>query len=128
MRQEFPAADEWTVEVNTDESIFVRYKGIDVLAVWLPGLMDGQPSISIPSEGQFREFIQRIDEYAGDMYVEWAVGDEMVVELAKHCELIDVAREEEAKELRKSRALIALRERAQDDPVIREYLEAHERV
>lgn len=86
------AGNGWNVEIIDSEAMFVRYRGVDLVAVWLPCEAVREvdmASVTVPS-------VERVAEAAADpidQMIEYGVADETDIDLAAHIRAIDARRQ-----------------------------------
>lgn len=92
MPQVVDVCEGWDVQV-CDCTVFVRFKGVDVVAVWLPfDDPDSKPSVTIPDAGQFRGWETHAEEYVRDRpFTEWAQAGEVDICIQDRVDCIDAA-------------------------------------
>lgn len=84
--------DGWEIEVTDSRTSFVKYRGVDVAAIWLPYEGERETSacsITIPSVERVAEAAV-IDEY-GTGQVDYGVADETDIDLSPLIAAIDRA-------------------------------------
>ena len=91
----YALTDGWSLETADRATVFVRYKDIDVVAVWTPFDQPGQASVTIPSIGQLQDMLfEAVDNDDAETYTEWATSDEIAIDLSKHVAAVDKLRVE----------------------------------
>ena len=82
---------EWSAEIG-DTYVFVQYRGIDIVAVWLPytpylkSSDTGEASVTIPNPARLTDA-----EDPDYITTEWGCADEQVFKLGSHVRIIDRA-------------------------------------